>query len=196
MADERRGDGGWRDEHERGGDRSFFERAGDELRSWLGDEDGWPTRGRGDYADSHSRSYGGSSGRESRQQIGFDHRGDHARSNQGSSMDDHYRSWRDRQVAELDRDYEAYCRERQQQFHSDFDQWRQTRQTNRQSDQEQSGTSSERDGSVPPTFGFPGASASTGSSGSAHPSDGVTAGGGDDQAGSKRSTSRSNRSKM
>jgi len=42
----------------------------------------------------------------------------------GSSQDDHYRSWRDRQMSELDRDYEDYCRERQQQFHSDFDSWR------------------------------------------------------------------------
>ena len=45
----------------------------------------------------------------------------------GSSQDDHYRSWRDRQMSELDRDYEDYCRERQQQFHSDFDSWRRNR---------------------------------------------------------------------
>ena len=45
----------------------------------------------------------------------------------GSGQDDHYRSWRDRQMAELDRDYEDYCRDREQKFHSDFDSWRQTR---------------------------------------------------------------------
>ena len=45
----------------------------------------------------------------------------------GSGQDDHYRSWRDRQLAELDRDYEDYCREREQKFHSDFDTWRQSR---------------------------------------------------------------------
>ena len=38
--------------------------------------------------------------------------------------DDHYRSWRDRHMSELDRDYADYCREREQQFHSEFDQWR------------------------------------------------------------------------
>ena len=42
----------------------------------------------------------------------------------GSGQDDHYRSWRDRQMAELDRDYDDYCREREQQFHSDFNTWR------------------------------------------------------------------------
>lgn len=45
----------------------------------------------------------------------------------GSSQDDHYRSWRDRQMAQLDRDYDDYCREREQQFHSDFDSWRRSR---------------------------------------------------------------------
>jgi len=45
----------------------------------------------------------------------------------GSGQDDHYRNWRDRQLAELDRDYEDYCREREQKFHSDFDTWRQSR---------------------------------------------------------------------
>ena len=50
----------------------------------------------------------------------------------GSSQDDHYRSWRDRQMAQLDRDYADYCREREQQFHSDFDSWRRNRPANSQ----------------------------------------------------------------
>jgi len=41
--------------------------------------------------------------------------------------DDHYRSWRDRHMSELDRDYAEYCREREQQFHRDFDSWRSNR---------------------------------------------------------------------
>ena len=49
----------------------------------------------------------------------------------GSSQDDHYRSWRDRQMSELDRDYDDYCREREQQFHSDFDSWRRNRSSGR-----------------------------------------------------------------
>jgi hypothetical protein len=41
--------------------------------------------------------------------------------------DDHYLSWRERHMSELDRDYEEYCREREQRFHSDFDAWRRAR---------------------------------------------------------------------
>jgi hypothetical protein len=47
----------------------------------------------------------------------------------GSSQDDHYRSWRDRQMSQLDRDYADYCREREQQFNQDFDSWRRNRQS-------------------------------------------------------------------
>ena len=47
-----------------------------------------------------------------------------------SGQDDHYLSWRERQMAALDRDYEDYCREREQQFHSEFDSWRQQRSGN------------------------------------------------------------------
>jgi len=42
--------------------------------------------------------------------------------------DDHYRSWRDRQLAEYDRDYEAFCRQRQEKFNADFAAWRSQRQ--------------------------------------------------------------------
>ena len=44
-----------------------------------------------------------------------------------SRVDDHYRSWRDKQIQALDRDYAEYCREREHQFHSDFDAWRSQR---------------------------------------------------------------------
>jgi hypothetical protein len=49
-----------------------------------------------------------------------------------SHQDDHYLSWRDRQMDSLDRDYADYCREREQQFHRDFDDWRQQRTGNHQ----------------------------------------------------------------
>ena len=52
--------------------------------------------------------------------------------NFGSSQDDHYRSWRDRQMAALDRDYADYCRECEQQFHRDFDDWRRNRRQGRE----------------------------------------------------------------
>lgn len=41
-----------------------------------------------------------------------------------ANPDDHYRSWRDRHMSEIDREYEEYCSEREQQFHRDFDDWR------------------------------------------------------------------------
>jgi hypothetical protein len=52
--------------------------------------------------------------------------------NFSSHQDDHYRSWRDKQMEALDRDYSDYCREREQQFHSDFDAWRSRRQGNQE----------------------------------------------------------------
>ncbi|HEV2746843.1 MAG TPA: SWFGD domain-containing protein [Allosphingosinicella sp.] len=152
--------GGEGEGRSRGDDRGFFDRAGDEVRSWLGDEEAQRRRerdgryagggsdgpgepwGGGDdagrpshYGREHGRGgfqgdYGGGSG-----QGGFGGQGDYRggrRSFSGGSLsadfDDHYRSWRERQIAELDRDYEEYCRERQQQFESDFGSWRQSRQ--------------------------------------------------------------------
>ena len=49
-----------------------------------------------------------------------------------SRQDDHYLSWREKQMEALDRDYAEYCREREQQFHSDFDTWRSQRRGNQQ----------------------------------------------------------------
>ncbi len=42
--------------------------------------------------------------------------------------DDPYRSYRERQLAEMDRDYDDWCRQREQQFHSEFNDWRSRRQ--------------------------------------------------------------------
>ena len=79
--------------------------------------------------------YGGFQGdfsRSGRDQGGSGGRGDWERSprNFSSHQDDHYRSWRDRQVEAFDRDYADYCREREQQFHQDFDTWRSQRGNN------------------------------------------------------------------
>jgi hypothetical protein len=48
--------------------------------------------------------------------------------------DDHYRNWRERHMAELDRDYEDYCREREREFHRRFDEWRRSREQSRATD--------------------------------------------------------------
>ena len=130
----------------RGQDRGSFSRAGGEARSWFSDHErqdrgawennrDWPQSDRG-YG--RQESYGSRPG-NNRQQSGFggsnEWRGGQGSRESGSysaNPDDHYRSWRDRQMQSLDRDYQDYCREREQQFHQDFDSWRQSRQQNQQ----------------------------------------------------------------
>jgi len=95
-------------------DRGFFSRMGDEARSWFRDDE---------------RDY-----RAGREQSGFGGANERreGRPSYSSHPDDHYRSWRDRQMQALDNDYADYCREREQQFHRDFDSWRSQRHGNPQ----------------------------------------------------------------
>ena len=110
--------------------RDFDEDRGDERQRWR-DEDrerGWHDQGRdrgdwrGNEPDSNDRNRSFMLGNRERSDW------ERAPRNFSSRQDDHYRSWRDKQMQALDRDYEDYCREREQQFHSDFDTWRQNRQ--------------------------------------------------------------------
>lgn len=119
--------------------------------------------GHRDYAGSYGNSYGGSSGgSEGRGSYGgrqsggrdygreFSHqpsyhgqsqfeggrndRGGETQSRGGGShLDDHYRSWRDRQIQQLDSEYEDYCRHRQEQFEKDFHGWRERQSGDRMS---------------------------------------------------------------
>jgi hypothetical protein len=116
-------DEGWDRDDDRGRERSH--------RDW---EDRNDDRGRGFMFGDRERS--DRLGDRARQRFSDDdrqwretHQDDWNRSPRGfrSQQDDHYRSWRDRQMQALDRDYEDYCREREQQFHSDFDSWRRNR---------------------------------------------------------------------
>lgn len=50
----------------------------------------------------------------------------------GGRHDEHYSSWRQRQIDELDRDYDEYRREHQSRFENEFSGWRTQRQTKRQ----------------------------------------------------------------
>lgn len=120
--DERDRDRGWRGrDWERGSrerDRDWQER--DRDRSFMFDE-----RDRGESHYGREHGYGGFQGdysRGGRDQGGF---GDYSQGRRSYSAhpDDHYRSWRDRHMQELDRDYADYCRERENQFHRDFDSW-------------------------------------------------------------------------
>ncbi|WP_375248751.1 DUF2171 domain-containing protein [Sphingomonas sp.] len=91
-------------------DRGFLARAGDEVRSWFGDEDA-----------------------ERRREM--DSRYDDRYYNQqgGSHSDGDYHSWRSGQIAALDRDYHEYRQENRSKFENEFSSWRSNRQTQRDS---------------------------------------------------------------
>ena len=134
-------------------ERDFLHRAGDEFRSWFGDEeaerrrrydemmDRRANRDRvgGYYAGGADTNYGRPSGR-------YDTDGGFGMANMGkpvpeygngptygrhhSESDRHaegYAAWRNRQLAEYDRDYHEYRREHQDQFDREFGQWRDKR---------------------------------------------------------------------
>lgn len=86
-------------------DRDFFSRAGDEVRSWFGDEDAERRRAMDER---------------------YDAREEHAR-------DSDYHGWRRRQIDALDRDYAEYRRENATRFDSEFGTWRTERQGQRTS---------------------------------------------------------------
>lgn len=93
-------------------DRDFLSRAGDEVRSWFGDEEAERRREQdARYDERHGNSWG--SRRDDR--------------------DDHYHGWRSRQIAELDRDYDEYRRENATRFENEFSSWRTERQGQRSS---------------------------------------------------------------
>jgi len=89
-------------------DRGFFARAGDEVRSWFGDDEAERRREMDSRYDE--RHQGNAS------------RGHH---------DHDYHSWRSGQIAALDRDYDEYRRENQSKFHQEFSSWRTGRQGQR-----------------------------------------------------------------
>jgi hypothetical protein len=86
-------------------DRGFLARAGDEVRSWFGDEDAERRR------DTDQR---------------YDER-------YANDRDNDYHNWRRTQIDALDRDYHEYRQEHAKKFESEFGSWRTNRQTQRQS---------------------------------------------------------------
>jgi len=134
-------------------ERGFFDRAGDEVRSWFGDEEAERRRERdirrddarsafesgGEGGAWRSRTpYGGYGADEYRGAAdygrgpgGYGRRDHGGRSGflEQSQWDEDYRRWRDQEIARFDREYEDYRRDRQQQFDRDFDSWRTSRLT-------------------------------------------------------------------
>ncbi|MEP9400721.1 DUF2171 domain-containing protein [Sphingomonas silueang] len=90
-------------------DRGFLARAGDEVRSWFGDEEAERRRERDQRYDEQMARYD-------------DRTNDHA-----------YRSWRDSQVSAFDRDYDEYRQENATRFQNEFTAFRTERQTQRDS---------------------------------------------------------------
>lgn len=86
-------------------ERGFMTRAGDEVRSWFGDEEAERRR-------------------EMDQRYGD-------RPNSPYDRDDDYHSWRRQQIDALDRDYAEYRGENRQKFHNEFGSWRTERQGQR-----------------------------------------------------------------
>ena len=91
-------------------DRDFFSRAGDEVRSWFGDEEAERRR------EMDSR---------------YDERQGGGRWDSPYARDDDYHSWRRSQIEALDRDYDEYRRENRSKFETEFGSWRTERQTQR-----------------------------------------------------------------
>ena len=148
-----RGERGFRERYEPDprDERGFFERAGDQVRSWFGDEDDHSRfrerddrdrdrdyrdldRGyrpmAGDYSRSGDQDF---EGRGTQWQRDPYRRTSFAGSSARSNHDDlHYEEWRRHQMEDLDRDYDDYRRERQTHFEDDFGKWRERRQSKRE----------------------------------------------------------------
>ena len=91
-------------------ERGFMARAGDEVRSWFGDEDAERRREMDSRYDERYYNQRGSNDRDS-----------------------DYHNWRSTQIAALDRDYDEYRQENRSKFENEFSSWRSGRQTQRDS---------------------------------------------------------------
>ncbi len=89
-------------------DRGFIARAGDEVRSWFGDDE---------------------AERRREQDARYDERSDRG----SNDRDDHYHHWRSSQIAALDRDYYEYRQENRSKFGNEFGAWRTVREGQRSS---------------------------------------------------------------
>lgn len=137
-------------DRDRGDDRGFFERAGDEIASWFGDDETERRRydqcsehsyGRDRYGYGNRTPYTRSEPNRSEGYFGasgfltstddFGSRRTSGRYDEPRDFDPHYRSWRQQQIDALDRDYADYRREHQSRFESDFGSWREKRMSKR-----------------------------------------------------------------
>lgn len=143
-------------------DRGFFDRAGDEVRSWFGDEEAERRR---EYDDYYNRPYGDPRDQSSRlgyasasrsdylpnrghapytgersgfgnEDNGYRNRAYGPQQDYGAHHDSNYHAWRQQRINELDRDYDEYQRENRDRFNSEFGTWRTRRGEQRQAIQQ------------------------------------------------------------
>jgi hypothetical protein len=136
-------------------ERGFFDRAGDEVRSWFGDEEAERRRrfderydqyeersaGYGRASSGYGGGYGGGGFADRQQRPDYVDRparspyassaGAMAGRSQFRHSGSDYDRWRDQQMRQLDDDYDEYSRERQKRFDDDFGSWRSRRQEQR-----------------------------------------------------------------
>lgn len=144
-------------------ERGFFDRAGDEIRSWFGDHeaerrreyDEYYNRPYGDPRDESSRVGFASASRSSqylpnrgyapytgeRSGYGSEDHGYRVQSfgpdhDYGHHHDANYYAWRQQRINELDRDYAEYQRENRDRFNQEFGTWRTRRGEQRQAVQQ------------------------------------------------------------
>lgn len=122
-------------------ERSYFDRIGDEVRSWFGDEEADQRRQYDEqmhhrYIDAYRLGFSPPGGAEGVRGFGpmtYPHsRSGANRPTTGyvghdREYDVEYQVWRERQVAALDHDYDEYRREKQQRFDENFGRWRERR---------------------------------------------------------------------
>jgi len=125
------GSGNWDRNQERGGPGRSNERDGSSTRGFGGFRDESDFRGQHrQHRRDHPQSWG-EANRGQNESLGYSEYsgslGGFGNHTVGISEHDHYRSWRDREMAKLDKDYGDYCREREQKFNQDFDSWRTSR---------------------------------------------------------------------
>ena len=152
--------GGQRDYQRQGDDRGFIERAGDEVRSWFGDDDaerrrlrdsrdmgqdrssysngGYGDRNRYDNSRGNARDVNRSNGQTDDgffDRVGrwFDGDAPNDRTTARGTDHDDYHGWRTRQMEALDRDYHEYREENRSRFENEFGEFRNRRQTQRTS---------------------------------------------------------------
>lgn len=100
-------------------DRGFLDRAGDEVRSWFGDEEAERRRNMDARYDE----------RDDRNDRNCN---DHSRYGASAhGRDEDYHQWRRSQIDALDRDYHEYRTENRSKFENEFGSWRTERQTQR-----------------------------------------------------------------